>query len=223
VVLTENLFQLSPNIRPRLEVLGGKLPVLLVDNFYADPYRLRAYALEQRFEPPPYPYPGRLAAAPQDNPSLEAARRWVLDLANRGFLPRVPPIAQSGRRINAFSQLHTDFAVIDVHPDDLSNEQRMPHVDPVPVFGLVYLNREERGGTLFFEKKAPAPASDRTRGYVTGSTAEFELCARIEPVFNRLAIYPGFVLHSGEISGDWIEGDERYSSPRLTQRFVFLP
>ena len=49
----------------------------------------------------------------------------------------------------------------------------------------------------------------------------FELCGRIAPVFNRLAIYPGFVLHSGEIAGDWIRSDERFSNPRLTQRLIF--
>jgi hypothetical protein len=218
-----DLFALSPNLQPRMELLGGRLPVLIVDNLYARPDDVRAYALEQPFAPPPYPYPGRLAAAPEDNASLRSARRWVLELANRAYLARVPAIAHAGRRLMAFSQLQTDFAVVDVHPDDLSHEQRMPHVDPVPVFGLVYLNREERGGTLFFEQKAQAPAPDQLNGYMTESTATFELCGRIEPAFNRLAIYPGFVPHSGEISGEWIKGEERYSNPRLTQRFVFLP
>lgn len=217
------LFALSKNLAPNFEVLGGKVPALIVDNFYAHPDALRAFALDQSFEAPPYPYPGRLAAAPESSASLRNARRWVLEVANREFLSRVPPIQHSGRRLTAFSQLYTDFAVVDVHPDDLSHTQRIPHTDPVPVFGLVYLNHEARGGTLFFEQKAQPPATDKEGGYMTKSTAAFELCARIEAVFNRLVIYPGFVPHSGDISGEWIRTDERYSNPRLTQRFAFLP
>jgi len=223
MVAEEELFALSSDLQPRLELLGGKIPALLLDNLYRHPDEIRAFALQQRFEPPPYPYPGRLALVPDANPSLQAARRWVLDLVNRAFLPRVPPIAHGGQRLTDFSQLHTDFAVVDIHPDDLSYEQRMPHTDPVPVFGLVYLNREPKGGTLFFERKASPPAPDRLSGYMTESNPAFELCGRIEPAFNRLAIYPGFVPHSGEIGGEWIRTDERFANPRLTQRFVFLP
>jgi hypothetical protein len=217
-----DLFALSPDLRPRMELLGGKIPVLLLDDFFADPDAVRAYALEQEFNAPPYPYPGRLALAPEDNPSLQSTRQSVLELANQ-FLSRVPPIANNGQRLTSFLRAFTDFAVVDVHPNELSDAQRLPHTDPVPVFGLVYLNCEERGGTLFFEQKARPPISDLPGGYLTESTPEYELCGRIEPAFNRLAIYPGFIPHSGEIRGDWIQSEERYSSPRLTQRFVFFP
>jgi imidazolonepropionase-like amidohydrolase len=47
------------------------------------------------------------------------------------------------------------------------------------------------------------------------------LAGHIEGRFNRLAIYPGFVLHSGEIDGDWIEKEDRLAAPRLTQRIKF--
>ena len=125
--------------------------------------------------------------------------------------------------MSAFRQVHIDFAVVDVHPDDLSQEQRLPHTDPVPVFGLVYLNREERGGTLFFKQKASSEETAGGHGYVTDSNEAFELLGRIEPAYNRLVIYPGFIPHSGDIAGDWITGPERFDSPRLTQRLVFLP
>jgi hypothetical protein len=139
------------------------------------------------------------------------------------YLSRVPPIAQDGRSISAFGQVYTDFAIVDVHPDELTSKQRLPHVDPVPIFGLIYLNREERGGTLFFKQKASAGEDAPGAGYPTASTEPFTLVGRIEPVYNRMAIYPGFIPHSGEIAGDWILGEERFKSPRLTQRFVFLP
>ena len=221
MILAPDLFAVSANPEPRFEFIAGKVPVLIIDNFYARPDEIRSSALQLHYEPPPYPYPGRLASI-EANPSLNAVRSSVLALANREYLPRVPPIAADGKPIPAFGKLITDFARTELHPDELSNVQRIPHVDPVPVFGLVYLNREERGGTLFFRQKAKVPAG-AGEGYITGSTAEFELCGRIEGRFNRLAIYPGFVPHSGEISGDWIRGEERFTEPRLTQRFVFLP
>jgi hypothetical protein len=72
----------------------------------------------------------------------------------------------------------------------------------VPIFGLVYLNHEERGGTLFFRRSVQVAQSGPSPGYVTEDRDGFELAGRIEPRFNRLAIYPGFVPHSGDISGD---------------------
>lgn len=220
--MDENLFELSPELDIRFEKLGGKIPVLLVDNFYRRPNDLREIALSLDYERLPTPYPGKLAVIPTPNRSLTVVMRKVLELVNGKYLPRVP-IAKNGQPIAAFRTLYTDFAVVDVHPDDLTPVQRNPHVDPVPVFGLVYLNPEERGGTLFFNRKAPIGEKAPGTGYVTASNREFELVGRIEPSYNRMAIYPGFVPHSGEIEGDWIRGDERFKNPRLTQRFRFHP
>ena len=86
-----------------------------------------------------------------------------------------------------------------------------------------------RGGTLFFKRTAEGSA-EPAPGYVVDSRDGFELCGRIAPVFNRLVILPPpgfffffffFVPHSGEIAGDWIRSDERFSNTRLTQRLIF--
>jgi hypothetical protein len=146
---------------------------------------------------------------------------WTRQLVNQKYLPAVPPIIQNGARITGFPRPQTDFAIVDVLPDDLLPLQRLPHVDPVPVFGLVYLNREERGGTLFFRQTAAVQADATAKGYPAGDMDSFALAGGIAPAFNRMAIYPGFVPHSGEIAGNWITGEERRTSPRLTQRLVF--
>ena len=99
--------------------------------------------------------------------------------------------------------------------------QRVPHVDPVPIFGLVYLNRDDRGGTLFFRRTGEPAALARGRLCDRPAATASNCRGRIEPAFNRLAIYPGFVPHSGDISGDWIRSGERHRSPRLTQRLMF--
>jgi hypothetical protein len=191
--------------------------VLLIDNVFAHPEQIRRSALKLNFEPPTTPYPGRTAAVGEANASLQHFLRWALDIVNRHWLPQIP----RDRGIGALARVHSDFAIVDLHPDQLTDRQRIPHVDPVPVFGLVYLNREDRGGTLFFRRTGAERPAMPSPGYVSRSRDGFELCGRIESVFNRLVVYPGFVLHSGEIAGDWIRSDERFSNPRLTQRLIF--
>lgn len=219
----EDLFEMSAELDIRFEKLGGQIPVVLIDDFYRRPDDVREMALGLHYAPPPYPYPGKLALIPLPNRSLSDVMRKVLELVNGEYLPRVPPIAMNGTPIAAFRQLATDFAVVDVHPDELTPGQQRPHVDPIPVFGLIYLNREERGGTLFFHQKTPVGEKAPGVGYLTASDEAFKLIGRIEPAYNRMAIYPGFVPHCGEIAGDWIRGEERFKSPRLTQRLVFRP
>jgi hypothetical protein len=211
-----DLFEISPDLEIRSEPVADGLPVLLIDNVFAHPEQIRRAALELNFEPSTTPYPGRTAVFEEVNASLQAFLRWALDLVNGRYLPQIP----RERGIGTLTQLHSDFAIVDVHPDQLAAKQRIPHVDPVPIFGLIYLNREDRGGTLFFKRTAEGSA-EPAPGYVVDSRDGFELCGRIEPVFNRLVIYPGFVPHSGEIAGDWIRSDERFSNPRLTQRLIF--
>jgi len=216
-----DLFRLSPERSLAVEMIAGKFPVVLVDGFYERPDDVRAAALTLPFRKPTHqPYPGKLAQIPP-NPSLRHAVESVTYFANTEFLPRAP-IRQHGNLVASLRVVDTDFAVVDMHPDELEPVQRKPHVDPVPVFGLVYLNHEDRGGTLFFQQIADGP-EEVGPGYLTHSNEHFELLGKIEAKFNRLAIYPGFVLHSGEIAGKWIEGEERFTNPRLTQRFVFLP
>lgn len=215
-----DLFELSPGLSFRFEMIAEGLPVLLVDNLYQRADQIREAALSLDYRPVPYDYPGSIAEVPRDNPSLNRFLHEILALVNGAYLPQVP-IAADGKRVTRFSRMHTDFARVDIHPDDLTPDQRRPHIDPIPIFGLVYLNREERGGTLFFRKVGTAETSEEGPGYQTQSGDGFELCGRIEPAFNRLAIYPGFVHHSGEIKG-WIETEERFTSPRITQRLMFF-
>lgn len=215
-----DVFQLRPGLSFRFEMIAEGLPVIIVDDLYQRPDEIRAAALSLDYEPGPLGYPGRVAPAPRGNASLGRFLGELLALVNNQYLPRVP-IAADGKRVANFSRMYTDFALIDMHPDDLKEAQRAPHIDPIPIFGLVYLNHEERGGTLFFRRTGESETLAEKQGYQTQSGGGYELCGRIEPAFNRLAIYPGFVHHSGEI-GSWIETEERFTSPRLTQRLMFF-
>lgn len=217
----EELFTLAPDLQPRLEILGGKVPVLFIDDIYRFPDALRERALQQHFTPAPYLYPGRVTGVPRTMPTVDRVCRWIIDRVNNDYLPHVP-ILSDGQPVNTLRIAHVDFAVVDTHPDDLDPAQKVPHVDPVPVFALIYLNREDRGGTVFYEQIADG-CSKEADGYPTASEEGFRVTAHIEPRFNRLVIYPGFVPHSGDITGDWIRTEARFKNPRLTQRFAFAP
>lgn len=216
-------FALNPGSRATMQRLGGKVPVLLIDDVFAAPTALRALALALPYGEPNTVYPGKIAETDGDDPSLQFFLGKILELVNEQYLPRVPPLFVDGQPIARFKRIHADFAVTDRHPDDLEATQRKPHIDPVAIFGLVYLNPEPKGGTLFFEEAGIGVSERSSEGYCTGADLGFSLVGRIEGIFNRLAIYPGFILHSGEIEGAWIRSDERFRSPRLTLRLAFIP
>jgi hypothetical protein len=218
--MTRDLFATGAAAQLSAGYIDRQIPYLTVDGIFADPAAVRAAALALPWVPGTANYPGRVARFPAGDPSLTEFLRKVVGLVTREYLPRLPALS-GGRRLSQVRGADTDFAITDTHPAELSARQREPHIDPIPVFGLVYLNEEPRGGTLFF-KPGGAPAAAATSAGYPGSNEQLEVCGHIEGRFNRLAIYPGFILHSGEIEGDWIENDARFTAPRLTQRIMFF-
>ena len=130
-----------PGLSFQFEMIAEGLPVMLVDGLYQRADEICEAALSLDDQRCLY-YPGTVAAAPRDNPSLNRFLGEIQALVNSQYLPQVL-IAADGQRITNFTRMHTDFARVDMHPDDLRPPQRGPHIDPIPIFGLVYLNREE--------------------------------------------------------------------------------
>ena len=215
------LFASSDSAEANFDVIDGAIPVLLVDNIFRDPAAVREAALKLPFSPGTAHYPGRVARFPPGDPSLTGFLKNVLSLVQAKYLPHMP-VLPNGARLTSFRGLDTDFAITDFHPDELTSKQRKPHVDAVPIFGLVYLNDPPRGGTMFYRQKNPREELRPSQGYPTAESDQIELSYHIEGLFNRLAIYPGFIPHSGEIEGDWITGEDRFRNPRLTQRIQFF-
>jgi hypothetical protein len=202
--------------------IDNRIPYLTIDGIFAEPSAVRAAALALPFCAGTAHYPGRVARFPAGDSSLTEFLRKLVELVTREYLPRLPSLSLSGgERLTQVRGVDTDFAIIDMHPSELSATQSAPHTDAVPVFGLVYLNEEPRGGTLFFKPRGQAAGVTDRSGYPR-SDEQLEVCGHIAGRFNRLAIYPGFVHHSGEIEGQWIESDDRFTSPRLTQRIAFF-
>ena len=218
--MSSDLFATAATAQLSLGYIDGGIPYLTIDGILAEPLDVRAAALALPFSAATAHYPGRVARFPPGNVSLTEFLRKLVDLVTREYLPRLPPLP-SGGLLSRVRGVDTDFAITDTHPSELSANQREPHVDPVPLFGLLYLNQQSRGGTLFFKPRGQAAGAGGRSGYPR-SDEELEVCGHIEGRFNRLAIYPGFILHSGEIAGEWIESDDRFTSPRLTQRIMFF-
>jgi hypothetical protein len=216
-----SLFELSGRVDVRLQMLDDQVPVLTADNIYRDPLAVRRWALGLEYSGATASYPGSVAKLPTNDPAMLHFIRKVVAMMTRFYLPQLPALP-GGFHPKTIKAVDTDFAVVNVHPAELTPAQRAPHVDEVPLFGLVYLNEEDRGGTLFFRTKSDrGTARPMADGYPTGSNDLVEQIGRIEGRFNRLAIYPGFILHTGEVKGDWITTNERFASPRLTQRLSF--
>lgn len=218
--MSEELFATAAEQQLSKGLIDGRIPYLTIDGIFADPSAVRAAALTLPYSSGTAHYPGRVARFPAGDSSLTRFLRQIIGIVTSEYLPHLPP-ARNGKSLSRVRGVDTDFAVTDKHPAELSANQRAPHIDAVPVFGLVYLNDPPRGGTLFFRPRGHAAGPDFRPGYPR-SDELLEVCGHIEGRFNRLAVYPGFVLHSGEIAGEWIENDDRFTYPRLTQRIMFF-
>ena len=218
--MSKDLF--ATGAAPQLSIgyIDGRIPFATVDGVFADPHAVRATALALPYSPGTRYYPGRIARFPDGDQSLSGFIQKVAALVTQEYLPRLPPLP-GGARLSAIRGIDTDFAITETPPEQLNEGQRQPHTDAVPVFGLVYLNEEPRGGTLFFKPREAIQPAAEPSAYPSRDHERFEVCGHIEGRFNRLAIYPGFILHSGEIDAGWMGTDARVTSPRLTQRIMF--
>lgn len=218
--MTKDLFASGSAPQVSFGLIDGQVPYLTVDGVFANPRAVREAALALPYSIGTAHYPGRVARFPAHDASLTSFIQKVVTLVMREYLPRLPRLPD-GRQLSSLRGADTDFAITDTHPDQLSAAQRQPHTDAIPVFGLVYLNEEPRGGTLFFKRRPMLQSDADASPYPSRFDERYEVCGHIEGLFNRLAIYPGFIPHSGEIEGEWIGGQARFTSPRLTQRIMF--
>ena len=211
------ILDLHPSISiQKLTVGNDKAPLLVIDNFVADPDRLVRRAATRMFGQGGRYYPGIRAEAPLSYQQLFTVKLRDLlfeyfDLRGRGF---------------SFSLCA--YSLVTSPPQNLEFLQRIPHFDSTNRNALAsvhYLFRRDLGGTAFYRHRstgfesvddsrkeryfqilneesqgthAPAP------GYINGDTPLFEQTAKQDGVFNRILIYPRSVLHSGNISADFV-------------------
>jgi hypothetical protein len=229
-------FALNPHAAVETHRIGHEgEPVLVLDGVMRRPQALVDYAAtEVLFEPSARyrsGYPGLLGPAPLN---------YVGDLVGA-----LRPLIEDAFGLEAVTpaRAQCNFSLVTLRPEELSLEQRLPHVDrvdPLQFAILHFLCDEGFGGTGFYRHRAtgfesltaerdsphrealareladaPPPAA-----YVTGDTALYARTAVFEAKFDRVIVYRSRVFHSGQIRpGDPLSADPRQG--RLTSN-IFL-
>ena len=193
-----------------IRVGRDETPVIIIDAFSRDPTALITLATEAVFIDVGSVYPGVRAPAPQGY--VDAMLAVLTPAIEQTF--GAPPEAEL--ELCAFSMVTTA-------PAQLRAIQRIPHFDgpgPQRIAFLHYLCAPHQGGTSFYRHRATGlecvtrerveeyrnavvaeiKSDSPTQDYVADDTRHFERVHSIDAVFNRLIIYKGNALHSGDIS-----------------------
>jgi hypothetical protein len=188
-------------------------PVVVIDNFAADPDALRAAAIGATFGPAIHHYPGIRAALPGDYLTAQ------LPVVETAFGEALGSVAR-------LDVIDASFSIVTTPRAALSVSQRLPHCDAYDARRIAmvhYLSPGDRHGTGFFRHRATGFESvDAQRAgiyphqvdaelrygsppppdYWTGDGALFERIFAVEAKYNRAIVYPSFLLHSGLIDAD---------------------
>lgn len=185
-------------------------PVVIIDGFSDDADRLAALGREAQFGPGGHHYPGKRAPAPSaylahQMPLLQSVLTDVFGMAGGAAL------------------VECNFSIVTTPPSELTPIQRLPHfdsTDPGYLALLHYLCDADAGGTAFYRHRATgfetisadrlAPYNAAVKAevasnglppaeYFSDSTTAFERIGRVDAAFNRMVIYRGYRLHSGEV------------------------
>ena len=197
------------------------LPVIVIDSFCRDPDELVALASDAVFIDVGSTYPGVRAPAPQ---------HYVVAL-----LADAAPVIEQTFGCPPRPELDLcAFSLVTTRPEELKRIQRVPHFDgpePDRIAFLHYLCAPGQGGTSFYRHRATGfecVSMERvdeyrstllaelathlpTADYCSDDTRLFECVHRVDAAFNRLIIYRGNALHSGDISPRTILSED----PRL--------
>jgi hypothetical protein len=185
-------------------------PIIVIDDFAADPDALRAAALGAAFGPGGHHYPGVRAALPE---------HYLVDQVGIISAALAELSGSSGR----LDMIDASYSIVTTPPAALSIPQRIPHCDafdPARI-ALVHYLSDDPDGTAFYRHRAtgfetidearrpiyfdqleaelrhggPPPAA-----YVNGDTPLFEQLLALPARYNRALVYPSYLLHSGMIA-----------------------
>lgn len=184
-------------------------PVIVIDDFAADPDRIVEEARGLDWRPIGPNFPGVRHPTP---PEMVAQARELL----MGLIQQVFGLTDTLNRIESY------YSLVTTPPDRLQPIQRLPHFDGLGARRIAmvhHLSRAERGATSFFRHRSTGfetidaerlPAYNRAvnlelmRGamppaaYLDGDTPIYERIGRHEAKYNRLLIYRGNSLHGAE-------------------------
>lgn len=229
------MFNLHPNFSYRIDIVGEeKQPVLIVDNFLAEPHLLVDFCCENSsFNAGDAFYPGLRMLAPREY--LIAISEYLRPIISETF----------GIEDGAISRLFSSYSLVTTPPEKLKPEQAVPHFDSdkmTELASVYYLCDSRFGGTSLYRHRETGfefvNAERRetymeallqslrqgqiTREYMNGSNALFEQIYSVPAMFNRFIMYRGTSLHSGNISRDFQFTDDPRVG-RLTLNTFFVP
>ena len=228
--------QINNACRLDTRIVGDeKTPVVIIDDPVQSPDALIEYALQQaEFDSAgDSSYPGIRADLP--SAYADALGPQLIGMISHVF--KIPPTARP-------HLVHQLFSLVTLQPGELEPLQRLPHTDnrsPYYFASVHYLNPGPHGGTGFFRHRptgferitndryesfkqaesahiaANGPPAEK---YIDASDEHYELFAEVDYRPNRMAIYPGNILHSGLIMPDRdINADP--ATGRLTANLFF--
>lgn len=217
-------FGLNPGAQVHIETLSSGCPVMVIDDFYANPHAVRTLALGGAYNSSLAYYPGLHSTI---DPALKAPLHEAL----------VRLLAALGSLHCQATDISSDFSIVTTPAREMLAAQKHPHVDGVPLAGVLYLNPDFEVGTSFFKHRPTGLAfvrnpdeaqalADWMRAhgdtaqpdtYAVGDDAVWQHLHSVAGRFNRLVMYPGTAFHSIAMR----DVAENYSldSARLTQRF----
>lgn len=209
------ILDLHPQIRiEKLTVGAEQAPLLVIDNFVAEPERLVRRAASRNYTVFSRYYPGVRSEAP---------------LAYQQLFAKLQPLLFDyfGLRGSGFRFAMCHYSLVTTPGGRLEFLQRIPHIDSVEPNGLAsvhYLFQGNLGGTAFYRHRKTgfesidaarretyfqtletekASADSPEAAYINGDTPLFEQTASVDGVFNRLVLYRRNLLHSGSIPEDF--------------------
>jgi hypothetical protein len=223
----------NPSSRVSVSHVGPeRSPVVCIDDFAEHPELLVDLACTAPFIDVGSRYPGVRAPVPQHyvDSLLESTASLIEDAFGSPLDPDLELCA---------------FSMVTTAPEKLRPIQRIPHFDG-PDRGRIafihYLCSPHQGGTSFYRHRATGLAeitSERVEdyrsrvvvqlkahspvhAYVIDHTQFFERLHGVEAAFNRLIIYRGNALHSGDISARTVLSEDPRHGRLTINGFGFL-
>lgn len=228
--------QINSECRLETRIVGNeKTPIVIIDEPIQSTDALVQYAQQRAdfISGDDSSYPGIRAELP--SAYADALGPQLIGMISHVF--KIPPSARP-------HLVHQLFSLVALQPGELAPLQRLPHTDnrsPYYFATVHYLANGDHGGTGFFrhrltgyecitnERYESFKSAETTHISVNGTPADkyinatdehYELYAEVEYKPNRMAIYPGNVLHSGLIKPDRdIDADP--ATGRLTANLFF--
>ena len=210
----ESLFAFNDNAQVKLARIGRRaIAVSMIDDVLHDPEGVAALGFAQSYaQDRSNLYPGMRAPMPESFST--AFRAWLTPILQRNGM------LEGSRAIQRDSSF---FSVVTTASTDLLPIQRIPHydsTDPNLFAAVIYLCDTRFSGTSFYRHRKTGyeeiTAENRSnyelaldgemrrhgapkKEYINGDSLLFEVVFSNELKFNSAIIYPGRILHAGNI------------------------